>query len=266
MSTLRSIELTRLPLQGSSEVLDDEQTKRRRAAHLTNLAVDVPVLNCLKASSLRVCTAISTGQLWMVVFLDEHQQGSLILPIDDGLRSGCDAYLDEVAAAQRQLAEVPWRRQAALSGSASPLDGTRDSAHASSTASVRQRVKRARRVVVGLPASGSFDNLPLGFEEVPSTLPQGPLVEITASLQQLSRGYATLARVDIASSSSHARELRLPKGVRPRLVRAGMFKEEAWGTRLQLSMDRETRIRCAAVAMLSWETGEVVGFELKEIL
>jgi hypothetical protein len=45
-----------------------------------------------------------------------------------------------------------------------------------------------------------------------------------------------------------------------------MFKEEAWGTRLQLSMDRETRIRCAAVAMLSWETGEVVGFELKEIL
>jgi len=259
---LRSELITKLPLTKGHERVSRAVLDDREAGHLRNLMVDVPVLRHLRASTVHTEYLPADQALWLIVSLVESAQPALALHAEEAAKAAqeADPYLDDLADARRQLQAVPWRVQLALSGAASPLDGTFDGPDASSTASIRQRVRRGMKgESLLLPGWQDAQIIPIGG--IPSTLTQGPIVDLLAQVEWIESAGAQLGAFEAIAAASADLKFKASRGLY--LSRPGAFSRAEYGTRLQVAMDRGEPLRLRAVSALDWATGVVVSFELR---
>lgn len=255
--------ITRLPLAEHGQRVPKEVLAKIESEHLRNLRDDVPVLKHLRASKLTSDYELTKDGLKLLVLLQEADQGSLpFTAAGSGAKQRpADPYMEDVADAKRQIALVPGRILVACSGAASPLDGSRDLPQASSTATVRRRVKRGL-AMGGLFVPGLPDARPLIMEPPPSTLPQAVPVTITARVKSLETETAYLVGVRLVYAKGSGLSLRAGPTKEFALARPGPFQKVAPGTVLQTAMDSHARIRLDVLAALDWASGIPVAFEL----
>ncbi len=263
MNQLRTEPITILALSEIGERLSMAQVEYRIAAHLKNLRVDAPVLNYLWSSIMTSELEVADKRLWLVVSLQESDQHRLELAAQAARMKTADPFLDDVADVRRQVGQVKWRTLTALSAAASPLDGSRDGPDSTSTSSIRQRVKRGVKggmlMLPGWPAPGQIE-----VGDLPEVLPRGPEAEISANVTWLDHENAGLRAVAIESRSAPGLTANVDVLKSACLGRAGQFARSEHGTRLQVAMDKGTRVRLNVLCHLDWATGVVVGFELRD--
>lgn len=255
--------ITRLPLAKNGQRVPKEVLAKIESELLRNLRDDVPVLKHLRASKVSTDYEPTNDGLKLLVLLKETDQASLPFTAAEAgvnLRPA-DPYLEDVADAKRQIALVQGRVVVACSGAASPLDGSKDSPQASSTATIRGRVKRGL-ANGGLFVQGLPDARPLLMEPPPSTLPQAVPVTITARVKRLDTETAILVSVRLVDAKGSGLVLRAGPTKEFSLARPGAFQKVAPGTVLQTAMDSKARIRLDALAALDWASGTPVSFEL----
>lgn len=259
--------ITRFPLVESGQRMPKDALQAKEAELLKSLRDDVPVLNHLRASRLATDYEVVDKGLKLVVLLQEAAQVPLPFPAaGTGRRAGTlDPFLEDLADVKRQASEAEGRIMIATSGASSPLDGSADGPHASSTTTIRRRVRR------GIAAGGVFvpdgpDARPLIIEQPSPTLPQGARIVITARICALFPDSAQLASVRLTDARDSGLSFRFSATKQLTLARVGPFLKVEAGTRLQTAMDSKVRLRLEVLAALDWATGKVVSFELRDIL
>jgi hypothetical protein len=260
----RSELITRYPLVEAGQRMPKEAMQKREAEMLKGLHDDVPALAFLRASVVITdYEATSTG-LKLVVLLRESEQAPLPFPaVGAGRRSGTsDPFLEDVADVRDQAGAAEGHMLIAASGAASPLDGSKDSPKSSSTASIRKRLRRSL-AGHGVFAPQAPDALPLSIEQPPTTLPQGPRIEITARVHSLSHEAAQLNSVRLADARGASINFKFAPATQLTLGRVGVFQQVGAGTKLQIAMDTGVRLKLEVIAALDWASGEVREFELK---
>lgn len=255
--------ITRLPLAANGQRVPKEVLAKIETEHLRNLRDDVPVLKHLRASKVSTDYEPTTDGLKLLVLLKETDQASLpFTAAGAGVNQRpADPYLEDVADARRQIALAQGRIVVACSGAASPLDGSKDTPQASSTATIRGRVKRGL-AKGGLFVPGLPDAKPLIMEPLPSTLPQAVPVTITARVKRLETEAAFLVSVRVVDAKGSGLVLRAGPTKEIELARPGAFQKVTPGTVLQTAMDSKVRIRLDVLAALDWASGMPVSFEL----
>jgi hypothetical protein len=152
-----------------------------------------------------------------------------------------------------------------MSAAASPLDGSSDGPDAASTSSIRLRVKRSVKggtlVLAGWPEPAQIE-----LVEVSAVLPQGPEVEISANVVWLDHQIAGLRSVVIERQPGAKPFVNLDGLKEVHLGRAGRFARAGHGTRLQVAMEKGTRVQLRIPCQLDWATATVVGFELQDFV
>jgi hypothetical protein len=259
----RSEPITRLPLAEPGQRVPKEVVERIESEHLRNLKDDVPVLDHLRASTLSTDYELTNEGLKLLVLLKESDQVPIAFAsgLPGRAQTTADPYMEDVADARRQMAQVAGRIVIACSGAASPLDGTKDTPQAPSTATVRRRVLRGLDqggvLVPGLP-----DARPLFVDTPPSTLPQAVPVTITARVKRLETETAFLVGVRLVDAKGSGLTLKAAASKEFAMTRPGPFQKVAPGTVLQVAMDSDARIRLDVLAALDWASGAPVAFEL----
>lgn len=259
--------ITRLPLTEPGVRLPREQSHKNEAELLRSLQDDVPVLRHLRASEITSDYEVIDKRLWLLFLLQEKTQESLAFSANKTRpRAGTvDPYAEDLSDVRHQVGQVQGRILIAISGAASPLDGTQDSPQASSTATIRRRVKRGlsngQLLIPYLPVAR-----PLMVGQLPTTLPQGPSIVISARVNALDPECAQLAAVRLEDAKGSGANFQFSPTKQVRLARIGAFQRVAPGTRLQIAMDSRTRIRMEVVAALDWASGHVVSFELRNFI
>jgi hypothetical protein len=234
---------------------------------LRNLQDDVPILKHLRASAIETEYEVISDSLWLLVILKESPQSSIPFAGNRGRSraSVTDPFMEDLAEVCRQVEQVEGRILIAASGVASPLDDTSDGPEAASTATIRRRIKRGLAkgavFIPGLPFATS-----LFLEDPPTTLTQGPNMTINARVKTLEAECAYLVSVRLECSEPPDMFFKFSPTRSVPMARVGPFQRPDLGTRLQVAMDLRLRLRLKVVAGLSWDTGEVVSFELQEFV
>ena len=265
MSQLRTEPFTMLPLTELDEAVSISLMEQRIAAHLKNLRVDAPVLGYLWTSRISWEIKVAQNRIWLIVSLQESDQTTLELAAQVTRIRTEDSFLDDVSDVRQQLGRVKWRTLTAMSAAASPLDRTFDSPETASTSSIRQRVKRGvksgKLTLAGWPEPHQIE-----LEESPAVLPQGPEVDLSAYVVWLNHEHAGLRGVAIDRQSKGEPAVSVDGLKETRLGRAGRFARAEHGTRLQVAMDKGSRVRLRVLCQLDWATAAVVGFELLDFV
>lgn len=260
--SLRIEPLTRLPLIQAGAACPKKKMLELENRLLDDLQTDIPILKYLRASTLVTQYMPEAEKLWLVVLLEESQQISFSFVDKDAGRSvrNRDPFMDELKAVRSQIAQAEGRILIALSGAASPLDGTIDTPHASSTATLRRRIKRVSSHGFALVPSLPYSNqLPL--HAPPATLPQGPRAVIRARVKSLDNLSAQLIDVNVQEVIGNTTAFKIPTSKAIRLERVGRFQRVEAGAVLQRAMDSYTNVRLEVVVALAWDTGDVVHLE-----
>lgn len=261
--SLRIEPITRLPLIQAGAACPKEKMLALENRLLDDLHTDIPILKYLRASTLVTQYMLETGKLWLVVLLEESQQIPISFVDKEAGRSGRDrdAFMDELKAVRSQVAQAEARILIAISGAASPLDGSMDTPHASSTATLRRRIKRVSSHGFALVPSFPYSNqLPL--HGLPATLPQGPRAIINARVKSLDNLSAQLIDVNVEEVLGSSTAFKSPTSKTIRLERVGRFQRVEAGAMLQRAMDSYTNVRLEVVVALTWDSGDVAHLEL----
>lgn len=259
----RSDVITRLPLTEAGLACPKQKMQEKEARLLKDLHDDVPILRRLVASIVTTEYEVIDNSLWLLVLLQEAPQSTLPFPTSQvQYRTYVpDPYMADLNEVCRQIGQVEGRILIAVSGAASPLDGTTDGPQASSTATIRRRIKRGLSngsvLAPGLPYARS-----LFLEAAPATLPQGPRVVISALVKALETACAQLISVRLEGALVPGVSVKFAATRQVPMARIGAFQRVEAGTRLQTAMDSHARLRFGVVAALAWESGDVVSFEL----
>lgn len=261
--SLRIETITRLPLIQSGTACPKEKMSALESRLLEDLHADIPVLKYLRASNVVTQYTVEAGRLWLVVMLEESTQ----MPISfvDTVRSRsvriCDAFMHELKCVRDQVAQSEGRILFALSGCSSPLDGSVDTPQASSTATLRRRIKRgAKQGFVQVPSLPYSNQLSL--YALPSTLPQGPRAVINARVKSLDNVSAQLVNLEIEEDGEGGWAFKTSLSKMIRLERVGRFQRVEAGAMLQRAMDSHAYIRLEVIVALAWDSGDVVHLEL----
>jgi len=259
----RSEPITRLPLAESGQRVAKAALERIESEHLRNLKDDVAILNHLRAATISTDYELTHEGLRLLVLLNEAEQ----VPLPFAARSSgrtqitADPFMEDVADAKQQMALTPGRIVIACSGASSPLDGSKDTPQAPSTATVRRRVRRGL-AQGGVLIPGWPDARPLIMDPPPSTLPQAVPVTITALVKRLETKTAFLVSVKLVDAKGSNLTMKAGPLKEFAMTRPGAFQRVAPGTVLQMAMDSNARIRLEVLAALDWASGAPVSFEL----